>query len=124
MHVFLQPLWMKTGHFATIISLTLKDKSFLFSFQDEILAENDKFVMKISDLLNWVVDNETGLTEWKVGTKGVVLQNDAKGENQPPIDHIDQELWAANNAGLKLQDIKKEQKMLSKSLKYNLILLW
>ena len=72
--------------------------------QDEVLADGEKVVLKISDLLQWVVHPDEAAS-WCTGTRAF----------QVPLDAADQEkilqLFAANNSSLQLEDVRKEKKL-------------
>ncbi len=74
------------------------------SFQDELLAENEKVVLKIDDLLKWIVPDAF----WESGTPAARIKMEASdGEEEEKM----LQMFAANNSPLHLDDVRKEKKL-------------
>ena len=70
--------------------------------QDEILAENNKVVMRLEDLLDWVIEDG----DWKAGSKAIVLRDLKTEMKVKKVNNCDTKL--KNNCSLK-QQIKEEE---------------
>ncbi len=82
---------------------------FLF-LQDEVLADGEKVVLKIEDLLQWIVHPDDA-SAWTTGTRAASVQFDVADQDQDKM----LQMFAANNSGLQLEDIRKEKKLCGES---------
>ena len=80
-------------------------------FQDEILAESDKIVLRLEDLCQWIIDD----IDWPIGSHAP-CDEDIKVDDKEEAGHAELiKVFAANNYGLQLKDVKKEKKLIGES---------
>ena len=79
--------------------------------QDEVLADGEKVVLKIEDLLKWIVHPDD--VTWSTGTRAIPVKMEA---NDQEAEEKMLQMFAANNSGLQLDDIRKEKKLCGESL--------
>ena len=83
-----------------------------FPIQDEILADGEKVVLKIEDLLKWIMHPDD--VSWNTGTRAIQVKMEASDQE---AEEKMLQMFAANNSGLQLDDIRKEKKLCGE-LKY------
>jgi len=72
--------------------------------QDELVANDEKVVLRVEDLIRWVVEG----ADWNWGTLAV-CEKDVKS----PVLKQSQlsEVFAVNNSSLQYRDLQKEKKV-------------
>ena len=75
------------------------------------MADGEKVVLKIEDLLKWIVHPDD--VQWNTGTRAIPVKMEA---NDQEAEEKMLQMFAANNSGLQLDDIRKEKKLCGESL--------
>lgn len=92
------------------IYFLLKVVYFWCVFQDEVLADGEKVVLKVDDLLKWIVHPDD--VSWNTGTRAIQVKMEASDQE---AEEKMLQMFAANNSGLQLDDIRKEKKLCGES---------
>lgn len=71
------------------------------------MAVSEKVVLRIEDLLTWIVEDVT----WTTGCRGV---SEHEVNSQEPANNL-AKYFTANNSALELKDVNKERELLGKS---------
>ncbi|XP_033102973.1 AT-rich interactive domain-containing protein 5B-like [Anneissia japonica] len=78
-----------------------------FHGQDEVVANHNKVVLKLHDLLQWVCDDII----WPNGTKAISnIQQHSKTEDASDIDNCSNSLWISS--GLNIKEIEKSRRVI------------
>ena len=92
-----------------LIKCLINEYIYIIIVQDEVLAESEKVVLKVEDLITWIV---TDPVSWPIGHLAIKASPDPQLENGKSDDLL--KVFAANNSGLNFKDVLREQQSLSK----------